>query len=197
MNKELKPDPSNFKGDNRPVEQVSWEDAVEFCLRLSQYTGRTYSLPSEAQWEYACRAGTTTPFHFGETITTDLANYDGNYAYGQGPKGVYKQETTAVGSFGVANNFGLYDMHSNVWEWCLDDWHDNYKGAPTDGSPWFNSDDKLSDKSGRAVMRGGSWFDTPQNCRSASRNFYDRDVRDNVDSNIGFRVVCVVGRTLR
>jgi formylglycine-generating enzyme required for sulfatase activity len=197
MNKELKPDPSNFKGDNRPVEQVSWEDAVEFCLRLSQYTGRTYSLPSEAEWEYACRAGTTTPFHFGETITTDLANYDGNYAYGQGSEGVYREETTAVGSFGVANNFGLYDMHGNVWEWCLDDWHDNYKGAPTDGSPWFNSDDKLSDKSGRAVMRGGSWINNPQGCRSASRNNVNRGERVNILINIGFRVVCVVGRTLR
>jgi formylglycine-generating enzyme required for sulfatase activity/uncharacterized protein with von Willebrand factor type A (vWA) domain len=197
MNKELKPDPSNFKGDNRPVERVSWEDAVEFCLRLSQYTGRTYSLPSEAEWEYACRAGTTTPFHFGETITTDLANYDGNYAYGQGSEGVYREETTAVGSFGVANNFGLYDMHGNVWEWCLDDWHDNYKGAPTDGSPWFNSDDKLSDKSGRAVMRGGSWFNDPRNCRAASRNDDSRDERDNIYDVIGFRVVCVVGRTLR
>ncbi|OBQ33022.1 MAG: hypothetical protein AN487_21255, partial [Anabaena sp. CRKS33] len=106
-------------------------------------------------------------------------------------------ETTAVGSFGVANNFGLYDMHGNVWEWCLDDWHDNYKGAPTDGSPWFNSDDKLSDKSGRAVMRGGSWISNPQDCRSASRFNYDRDVRDGIGYNIGFRVVCVVGRTLR
>jgi formylglycine-generating enzyme required for sulfatase activity len=197
VNKELKPDPSNFKGDNRPVEQVSWKDAVEFCLRLSQYTGRTYSLPSEAQWEYACRAGTTTPFHFGETITTDLANYDGNYAYGQGSEGVYREETTAVGSFGVANNFGLYDMHGNVLEWCLDDWHDDYKGAPTDGSPWFNSDDKLSDKSGRAVMRGGSWISNPQFCRSASRFNNVRGERDFINYNIGFRVVCVVGRTLR
>jgi formylglycine-generating enzyme required for sulfatase activity len=197
MNKELDPNPSNFKGDNRPVEQVSWEDAVEFCLRLSQYTGRTYSLPSEAEWEYACRAGTTTPFHFGETITTDLANYDGNYAYGQESEGVYREETTAVGSFGVANNFGLYDMHGNVWEWCLDDWHDNYKGAPTDGSPWFNSDDKLSDKSGRAVMRGGSWINDPQNCRSASRDDDTWGGRVLIYNPFGFRVVCVVGRTLR
>ncbi|MBD1213839.1 MAG: formylglycine-generating enzyme family protein [Dolichospermum circinale Clear-D4] len=197
VNKELKPDPSNFKGDNRPVEQVSWEDAVEFCLRLSQYTGRTYSLPSEAQWEYACRAGTTTPFHFGETITTDLANYDGNYAYGQESEGVYREETTAVGSFGVANNFGLYDMHGNVWEWCLDDWHDDYKGAPTDESAWFNSDDKLSDKSKPAVMRGGSWIFYPRFCRSASRFSNLRDERGSIDYSIGFRVVCVVGRTLR
>jgi formylglycine-generating enzyme required for sulfatase activity len=197
VNKELDPNPSNFKGDNRPVEQVSWEDAVEFCDRLSEHTKRQYRLPSEAEWEYACRAGTTTPFHFGETITTDLANYHGNYAYGQGPKGVDREETTAVGSFGVANNFGLYDMHGNVWEWCLDDWHDNYKGAPTDGSPWFNSDDKLSDKSGRAVMRGGSWINNPRDCRSASRSNDNRVERDNVNVTLGFRVVCVVGRTLR
>ena len=197
VNKELDPNPSNFKGDNRPVEQVSWEDAVEFCDRLSEHTKRQYRLPSEAEWEYACRAGTTTPFHFGETITTDLANYDGGSSYGQGPEGVDRRETTAVGSFGVANNFGLYDMHGNVWEWCLDDWHDNYKGAPTDGSPWFNSDDKLSDKSGRAVMRGGSWIDNPRFCRSASRAYDVRGGRDFINLSIGFRVVCVVGRTLR
>jgi formylglycine-generating enzyme required for sulfatase activity len=197
VNKKLDPDPSNFKGDNRPVERVSWYDAVEFCDRLSTHTKREYRLPSEAEWEYACRAGTTTPFHFGETITTDLANYDGGSSYGQGPEGVDRRETTAVGSFGVANNFGLYDMHGNVWEWCLDDWHDNYKGAPTDGSPWFNSDDKLSDKSGRAVMRGGSWINNPRDCRSASRSNDNRVERDNVNVTLGFRVVCVVGRTLR
>ncbi|MEI3649206.1 MAG: formylglycine-generating enzyme family protein [Dolichospermum lemmermannii FEM_B0920] len=194
VNKELGLEPSNFKGDNRPVEQVSWKDAVEFCDRLSQYTGRTYRLPSEAEWEYACRAGTKTPFHFGETITTDLANYNGNYTYGQTPKGVYREETTEVGSFKAANNFGLYDMHGNVEEWCLDDWHDNYKDAPTDGSAWFSSDDKLSDKTRRAVLRGGSCFSYPQNCRSASRF---NDLRDDHLYDIGFRVVCVVGRTFR
>ena len=197
VNKKLDPNPSKFKGDNRPVETVSWYDAVEFCDRLSEHTKRQYRLPSEAEWEYACRAGTTTPFHFGETITTDLANYNGKSSYGQGPEGVDRGETTAVGSFGVANNFGLYDMHGNVWEWCLDDWHDDYKGAPTDGSAWFNSDDNLSDKSGRAVMRGGSWVSNPQSCRSASRNYFNRVVRVNFNDVIGFRVVCVVGRTVR
>jgi len=201
VNKELNPDPSRFKGNgstsltnNRPVEQVSWYDAVEFCDRLSNHTKRQYRLPSEAEWEYACRAGTKTPFHFGETITTDLANYNGNYTYGQGPKGVYREETTEVGSFEVANNFGLYDMHGNVWQWCLDDWHDNYTDAPADGSAWFSSDDKLSDKTGRAVLRGGSWFDFPQNCRSAYRY---NVIRDNHFNLFGFRVVCVVGRTFR
>jgi formylglycine-generating enzyme required for sulfatase activity len=187
VNRELEQDPSHFKGDNRPVEQVSWEDAVEFCDRLSQYTGRTYRLPSEAEWEYACRAGTTTPFHFGETITTDLVNYNGNYTYGNGVKGVYRKETTEVGSFGVANNFGLYDMHGNVYEWCLDDWHENYTDAPADGSAWFSSDDKLSDKTGRTVLRGGSWDYRARYCRSASRGRYSRDYRNRY---FGFRVVC-------
>ncbi|MFM7407520.1 MAG: SAV_2336 N-terminal domain-related protein [Cuspidothrix sp.] len=196
VNRELNPDPANFKGDNRPVERVSWYDAVEFCTRLSNYTKRPYSLPSEAQWEYACRAGTTTPFHFGETITTDLANYDGDYIYGDGVKGVYRQETTEVGSFGVANNFGLYDMHGNVWEWCLDDWHDNYKGAPTDGSAWFDENTNLFDKSKPALLRGGSWDSNPDICRSASRFNNVRDERALFDDDIRFRVVCGVGRTL-
>jgi formylglycine-generating enzyme required for sulfatase activity len=124
VNRDLKPEPSKFKGDNRPVEQVSWYDAIEFCDRLSRKTGKPYRLPSEAEWEYACRAGTTTPFHFGETITSELANYNANYTYGAGVKGIYREQTTPVGSFGVANSFGLYDMHGQVWEWCADHWHD-------------------------------------------------------------------------
>jgi formylglycine-generating enzyme required for sulfatase activity len=191
VNKELKLDPSRFKGDNRPVEQVSWEDAVEFCDRLSRHTKRQYRLPSEAEWEYACRAGTTTPFHFGETITTNLANYQGtdneeykwSGSYGSGPKGVYREETTAVGSFGVANNFGLYDMHGNVWEWCQDDWHSDYEGAPTDGSAWLSSEES----SDRKLLRGGSWDFNPDYCRSAYRLDYSLD---SYYDFIGFRVVC-------
>jgi formylglycine-generating enzyme required for sulfatase activity len=190
VNRKLKPDPSTFKGANRPVEQVSWEDAVEFCSRLSQYTGRTYRLPSEAEWEYACRAGTTTPFHFGETITTDLANYNGtddknnqwSGSYGQGPKGVYRKETTEVGSFEVANNFGLYDMHGNVWEWCQDDWHNNYEDAPIDGSAWIGNEAKSV-----KLLRGGSWNSNPAYCRSAFRY---SPVAGFDPYNYGFRVVC-------
>ncbi|WDD36066.1 formylglycine-generating enzyme family protein (plasmid) [Nostoc sp. UHCC 0926] len=195
VNIELEADPSNFKGDQRPVEQVSWYDTVEFCDRLSQYTGRPYSLPSEAKWEYACRAGTTTPFHFGETITSKLANYNANYTYGAGVKGTYRKETTVVGSFGVANAFGLYDMHGNVWEWCLDDWHSNYEDAPIDGSAWLDDNNNLSQKQGRAVLRGGSWDNVPSNCRSAFR--LNNVNRDNLGSNIGFRIVCGVGRILQ
>ena len=181
-NRDLTPDPSKFKGDNRPVECVSWEDVVEFCSRLSTYTKRLYRLPSEAEWEYACRAGTTTPFHFGETITTDLANYNGNKIYGNGVKGVYREETTEVGSFGVANNFGLYDMHGNVWEWCQDNWHDNYEGAPTDGSVWIDNEEHNN----RRLLRGGSWGSDPVICRSASRYYDYLDYHH----DIGFRVVC-------
>jgi formylglycine-generating enzyme required for sulfatase activity len=197
VNRELDSDPSNFKGNNRPVEKVSWYDAVEFCNRLTALTKRPYSLPSEAEWEYACRGGTTTPFHFGETITSELANYDANYIYGAGVKGTYRRETTEVGSFEVANAFGLYDMHGNVWEWCLDDWHDNYEGAPTDGNAWFNDNNNLSQKSGRAVLRGGSWVNNPRNCRSAFRNDGIRAGRDIFKDLYGFRVVCAVGRIFR
>ncbi|NJR16239.1 MAG: formylglycine-generating enzyme family protein, partial [Calothrix sp. CSU_2_0] len=205
VNRELKPDPSYFKGENRPVEQVSWFEAVEYCDRLTQHTKRPYRLPSEAEWEYACRAGTTTPFHFGETITTDLANYDGtdneeykwSGSYGRGPKGIFREETTEVGSFGVANTLGLFDMHGNVWEWCLDDLHSDYEGAPTDGSAWLdNSYGNLSDvqKGSSAVLRGGSWNNFPEYCRSACRDYLNR--RGNIDYDVGFRVVCGVGRIL-
>lgn len=121
IDRELNPDPSDFKGDNRPVQNVSWYDATEFCKRLSAKTGREYKLPSEAQWEYACRAGTETPFHFGEIITTELANYRGTSTYNGSPEGEYREQTTDVGSF-PANAWGLYDIHGNVFEWCEDDW---------------------------------------------------------------------------
>jgi len=175
--------PSHFteNGANCPVEQVSWHEAVAFCKKLSQQAGRTYRLPSEAEWEYACRAGTTTPFHFGATITTDLVNYDGNYTYGNGPTGVYRKQTREVGSFSP-NAFGLYDMHGNVWEWCADHWHGNYDGAPIDGTAWLSSDE-----SARRLLRGGSWDDTPRYCRSANRNNLPPVSRDYY---IGFRVVC-------
>ncbi|WP_414551731.1 formylglycine-generating enzyme family protein [Anabaena sp. CCY 0017] len=162
--------------------------------RLTAHTKRQYRLPSEAEWEYACRAETTSPFHFGETITTDLANYDGNYTYGDGVKGVDREETTEVGSFGVANNFGLYDMHGNVWEWCLDDWHGNYEGAPIDGCAWFDNNDNFYQKKGRTVLRGGSWGIYPRSCRSAFRDYYGRD--DHY-YGLGFRVVCAVGRIIQ
>jgi len=183
VNSFLSPNPSRFKRADRPVEQVSWYDAVEFCARLSKHTGREYRLPSEAQWEYACRAGTTTPFHYGETITTDLANYDGNRTYGNSIKGKYREETTVVGGF-PANAFGLYDMHGNVWEWCTDSWHENYEGAPRDGSAWLenNNDNQIR------LVRGGSWYYYPVHCRSACR--YNRLLGDRRHDNIGFRVAC-------
>lgn len=197
VNSELEPDPSHFKGDNLPVEQVSWYDAVEFCERLSVYTGKNYRLPSEAEWEYACRAGTTTPFSFGETITAELANYDARNTFFEEPKGEYLQKTTPVGQF-PPNIFGLYDMYGNVWEWCLDDWHHDYKDAPTDGSAWFHSlNDNLYQRKGFTMLRGSSWYDYPENCRSASRHYLNRAGRDNYDDTIGFRVVCGVGRILK
>lgn len=184
--------PSYFKGEKRPVEQVSWDNAVEFCQKLTQKTGRTYRLPSEAEWEYACRTGTTTPFYFGETITTELANYRGTdwdyngtiYPgnYGQAPKGEYRKQTTEVGKF-PPNAFGLYDMHGNIWEWCEDVYNDDYQGAPRDGSACSsgsNNDIKL--------LRGGSWDLNPRLCRCADRLYL---ARANRGFNVGFRVVAV------
>jgi formylglycine-generating enzyme required for sulfatase activity len=178
--RKLDPDPSSFKGHDRPVEQVSWDDAVEFCDRLTAHTGKPYRLPSEAEWEYACRAGTTTPFHFGDTIDAAIANYDGRETYGKGKKGEYRQQTTPVGSF-PANAWGLFDCHGNVWEWCQDDWHANYQKAPSDGTAWLSTDE-----SGHKILRGGSWIDVPVHCRSADRDHITRDNRYNA---CGFRVV--------
>ena len=173
--------PSYFKGEKLPVEKVSWNQAVEFCNKLSKKTGKKYRLLSEAEWEYACRAGTTKPFHFGETITPDLVNYDGNNPYANASKGLYRQETTDVGSF-PPNAFGLYDMHGNVWEWCSDKWHDNYNGAPTDGSSWETGGSEYR------VQRGGSWNINAVYCRSAIRN---RNSAGDRGRNFGFRVALV------
>jgi formylglycine-generating enzyme required for sulfatase activity len=187
-NQKLNPNPSYFKGDQRPVNSVSWEDAEEFCHRLSQRIGRNYTLPSEAQWEYACRAGTTTPFHFGSTISTKLANYNGNYVYGEGVKGEFCKQTIDVASF-PANPWGLLDMHGNVWEWCADHWHGNYEGAPEDGSAWIDEEAK-EDKNSMYVrlLRGGSWRFHPADCRSAFRFNGPPDIRNN---DVGFRVCCL------
>ncbi|ARI81949.1 formylglycine-generating enzyme family protein [Microcystis aeruginosa] len=185
----LETNPSAFKGDELPVERVNWYEATEFCKRLSRKTKREYRLPSEAEWEYACRAGTTTAFHFGETITADLANYRAYQTYADEPTGEYRQQTTPVGQF-PPNAFGLYDMHGNFWEWCADTWHDNYDGAPRDGSVWIeNGDDN------RSPLRGGSWYINPNNCRSAYRNRSNRR-RDYLNYGFGFRVVCGAGGTV-
>jgi formylglycine-generating enzyme required for sulfatase activity len=181
ISSDLDSDPSHFKGGSLPVEQVSWEDAIEFCARLSRATGRAYRLPTEAEWEYACRAGTTTPFAFGQTITPQLVNYDGNRPYAQAPRGRSRETTAPVGFMGVANGFGLFDMHGNVWEWCLDYWHENYDGAPTDGRSW-----KTAGDTGDRVLRGGSWYLIATYCRSAYRFKYSPDSRY---IGIGFRVV--------
>lgn len=185
IHRSLNPEPAHTKGENQPVEQVSWHDAIEFCARLTKLTRRDYRLPSEAEWEYACRARTTTPFHFGETITPELANYDGNYIYNLEPVGQYRQRTVPVGSFQVANAFGLCDMHGNVWEWCADAWHDNYQEAPCDGSVWEQAELQ------HRLLRGGSWYCLPSLCRAAQRHW---DKADHGGSGIGFRVVCSSAR---
>jgi formylglycine-generating enzyme required for sulfatase activity/nucleoside phosphorylase len=177
---DLNPNPSGFKGDNLPVESVSWDDATEFCARLSQFTGRNYRLPSEAEWEYACRAGTTTPFYFGDTVTPHLVNYQGTVPYGSAPQGIYREKTTDVGSF-PPNTFGLCDMHGNVWEWCQDVWHDNYNGVPTDGSAWETGGDSKN-----RVWRGASWDNHAIHCRAAYRYF---NSSDNSGRYVGFRVI--------
>lgn len=175
----LDPDPANFKGDQHPVEQVSWDDAQEFCRRLSQATGKAYQLPREAAWEHACRAGSTTPFAFGPTLSTDLANYDGNYVYADGRQGLRRQKTTPVGTF-APNAWGLSDMHGNVWEWCEDSWQKSgYNDVQTDGAACIDPDSEFK------ILHGGSWNDLPWSCRSANRYYFARGLRLNL---IGFRL---------
>ncbi|MEM9091200.1 MAG: formylglycine-generating enzyme family protein [Cyanobacteria bacterium P01_F01_bin.53] len=187
VNRALSPNPSRFNGSRLPVERVSWDDAIEFCDRLSAHTDRQYRLPSEAEWEYACRAGTRTPFHFGKTITTEVANYDGNYTYADSPNGSYRGETTPVDAFDIANPFGLCDMHGNVFEWCADYYYGSYEQIPTDGSAFVT--DK---KSANHILRGGSWGYDPRRCRSAYRYYF---TPSNAFSFIGFRVSCSAPRT--
>ena len=172
---DLKPAPSNFKGDDLPVERVNWHQVTEFCQRLSAKSSKNYHLPSEAQWEYACRSETDTAYHFGDQLTEEVANYVGMVG-----------QTTPVGQYPV-NRWGLCDMHGNVLEWCQDYWHSNYAGAPTDGSAWLESGE-----SGSRVCRGGSWDDVPRHCRSACR---DLNVPSNISYHFGFRVCCSALRT--
>jgi formylglycine-generating enzyme required for sulfatase activity len=170
--------PSRFKEDRRPVESVSWEDATTFCRKASELTGRKLRLPTEAEWEYACRAGTTTEFNTGEIISADdQANYNGNYPYGNDGKGVYREETVEVGSF-PGNAWGLHDMHGNVWEWCSD-WYGQYDIS--------NIIDPYGVANGsHRVLRGGSWRGIAWFCRSAYRISCDPGGRGD---DIGFRVV--------
>jgi formylglycine-generating enzyme required for sulfatase activity len=178
---DLSPETSQVKGDMLPVGLVSWEEAREFCARLSKATGRRYRLPSEAEWEYACRGGSADPFAFGANVTPEVVNYDGNSPYGAAPLGEARGKSVDVGSLGLANRFGLFDMHGNVWEWCADSWHEDYSGAPTDGSVWVGGDES------RKVLRGGSYRIFAAFCRSAARSGFRQDFRQEF---AGFRVAC-------
>jgi formylglycine-generating enzyme len=170
-----------------PVDSVSWLDAVAFCERLSRRpaereAGRLYRLPTEGEWEYACRAGTTTAFHFGETLSSHQANFDGARPYGNVPRGPFLGRTSAVGSY-PPNAFGLHDMHGNLWEWC----HDGGRAYPPGGSAALDPEGLTT--GGRRVVRGGSWESPGRDCRSARRNF--RLIEHGV-MDLGFRVACVV-----
>ena len=179
----IKVNPSFFKGDNLPVERVSWLDAQEFCQRLTKYTKRKYRLPTESEWEYACRGGTTTPFFFGDIITNDFANYDGRASYKIKATGKYEKKTSPVGSF-CPNPFGLYDLHGNIWEWCEDHYSPTYTHKPKDGSAFYST---MMNQP--RVVRGGSWSLPPSYCRSAKRTSYSADSNYNF---LGFRVLCVL-----
>ncbi len=175
--------PDGFTGENHPMLKVSWTDAEKFCMTLGSQEaekGRPYSLPTEAQWEYACRAGTSAPFSFGETISTDQANYHGGYTYGEGSKGLNREKPSPVGSF-PPNQWGLHDMHGNVGEWCADRYADYDGGDATDPVG--------PEEGNQRVLRGGSWRSYPGACRCGFR--LRRDERSNSD-NIGFRVCLAI-----
>jgi formylglycine-generating enzyme required for sulfatase activity len=177
-------------GIQRPVENVSWQEAMAFCAKLRERTGRHYSLPSEAQWEYACRAGTPTPFHCGATLISELANFGGS-PYRSALNRDYQSQPSPVEQF-PANSWGLFDLHGNVCEWCLDDWHSSYHGAPEDGRAWLESQGssrrEYEERGGDRLLRGGSWFFYPTHCCSAYRG---RNHPDNRNHMIGFRVCCL------
>ena len=174
-------------GGNHPAAPICRSDAVEFCDRLAQHSGRPYRLPSEAEWEYACRAGTETPFAFGTTLAPGLANYD-DAKYQEKQWTLHNKKTTPVNYFGVANAWGLCDMHGNVREWCADQWHENYQGAPTDGRIWLLSDEEIKrlpcEAQVKCVYRGGYYGGSATDCRSTYRNWtYQTSVT-------GFRLAC-------
>ena len=174
---DLKPNPSYFAGPHRPVESISWYEAIEFCERLHKQTDKLYRLPNEAEWEYACRAGTATPFHFGETIDSKLARISDGYNTGQNES---LKGTTVVGYFKVANNFGLYDMHGNVQEWCTDQWNEDYSQVDQSRLQQANPN-----RYQRRVVRGGSWSTLSNDCQSASRDGFKSSLASN---QVGFRV---------
>jgi formylglycine-generating enzyme required for sulfatase activity len=177
-----KPGDEGWGRGRRPVINVSWDDAVAYCVWLSKQTGPPYRLTSEAEWEYACRAGTTTPFSTGTCVSTDQANYNGNHPYPGCPKGEFREATVEVGSLKAPNPWGLYDMHGNVWEWLQDSAHDSYQGAPGDGSVWEG------DGSAR-VLRGGSWHYGGDSARAANRGWLKPDSRH---QDSGLRLACGV-----
>ena len=166
--------------DRHPVVGVTWGDAQRYVSWLSERTGQRYRLPSEAEWEYACRAGTRTAFSFGDAIDTCLANYDGNFTWNGGARGEYRRGTTPVDMF-APNPWGLHDMHGNVWEWVQDVMHDSYEGAPLDGSAWEQGGERA-----RRILRGGSWLYNPRYLRSALRNGFSAVMSNDI---VGFRVV--------
>ena len=176
----------------RPVDAISWDEANEFCRRLCQRTGRHYTLPSEAQWEYACRAGSSTPYAFGFELTPELANLRLSSPAWAVPEPTKTEladveQTTPVGLY-PANAWGLHDMHGNVWEWCLDHWRESYSGVPKDGSPWIDAN---APATAERVLRGGSWSDSPADSRSACRRRLSATAMD--PGVLGFRVVCLPG----